>query len=70
MKKMTVKQKIVKYLTRVTAPKTTKQIAEKTGCNYNTVRRSLGELEKAGHAAWHSVVIKNNRANSAWVFPR
>lgn len=41
---MTTKQKIMSYLKRCKTFKTTKTIAERTGCNYNTVRRCLMEL--------------------------
>lgn len=45
---MTVKDKVIAYLKRCKYPKSTKTIAEKTECNYNTLRRVLMELYDDG----------------------
>ena len=55
---MTTTQKVIKYLTNRKTAATAKTIAERTGINYNTLRRILGQLnlfagyDKNGYATY------------------
>ena len=45
---MTARDRIIELLKSEARPMTSREVAERTGLNYNTVRGRLSELRKAG----------------------